>query len=236
MKDRIAKQKLNVFLLIDCSTSMRGRRIEQVNKAIRDIKKHLEEMQDDNLNYDFYITIITFSTDAFLVNNAKETNVEQFNFKDIKAGGWSNLHLAYMKLEELLEKESKGGIMPDFGGAAPIILLLTDGHPTGNDYKGCLHRLREKAWFNVALKYGIAIELNDNKTIQVLREFVDKSGDVIQVYDSNLLQKIIKIIVLTASKVKSRGSNVGGSKKVSVSVEIKQKVQNAIAEVEDWEW
>ena len=34
MNDRIAKQKLNVILMVDCSTSMRGERIEQVNNAL----------------------------------------------------------------------------------------------------------------------------------------------------------------------------------------------------------
>jgi len=236
MLDRIAKQKLNVILLIDCSTSMRGKRIEQVNNALRDIQKHLVELQGENSNVDFYISVITFSTDAFYLNNELSKNINDFSFDDIKAKGWSNLHLAYDKLETLLERESKGGIMPDFGGMAPIIILLTDGHPTGNEYMDKLPRLLEKPWFRVALKYGIAIELNDEKTIQVLRDFVGVNGDVIQVYDSNLLQKIIKIIVITASKVKSQSFSVHQQKKVSVTRELQQEIQNAINEVDDWEW
>ena len=46
--------------------------------------------------------------------------------------------------------------------------------------------------FKVALKYGIAIELNDERTMKVLKEFVSNNGDVIEVYNSNLLKKIIK--------------------------------------------
>ena len=130
MVDRITKQRLNVFMLVDCSTSMRGERISQVNNALRDIKRHLSEMQEENANVDFYITVITYSTDARLLNNDTMKAVTEFDFKDIKAGGWSNLHLAYVKLADLLKKESQGGIMPDFGGVAPIILSLTDGHPT----------------------------------------------------------------------------------------------------------
>ena len=80
------------------------------------------------------------------------------------------------------------------------------------------------------------IELNDEKTINVLREFVGLNGDVIQVYDSNLLQKIIKIIVITASKVKSKSLSVHRQKGVSVTRELQQEIQTAINEVEDWEW
>lgn len=236
MFDRIAKQRLNVIMLVDCSTSMRGKRIEQVNKALKDIQKHLIELQGENTNVDFYISVITFSTTAEFLNQEKMKNINDFNFSDITAKGWSNLHLAFEKLFDILEKESKGGIMPDFGGIAPIILLLTDGHPTGKEYLENLAKLKEKPWFNVALKYGVAIELNDEKTIGVLREFVGLNGDVIQVYDSNLLQKIIKIIVVTASKIKSKSLSVHSQKKVSVTRELQQEIQNAINEVEDWEW
>lgn len=236
MEDRIAKQRLNVIMLVDCSTSMRGERISRVNNALRDIKKHLCEMQDENVNVDFYLTVITFSTDAFLLNGDKAKSIKEFDFKDIKAGGWSNLHIAYAKLEELLKKESRGGIMPDFGGVAPILLLMTDGHPTKWPMKDETNALKKLPWFNVALKYGIAIELNDARTIEVLRDFVSGNGDIIECYDSKLLERIIKIIVLTASKVKSKSSSVHQEKRQSVTAEIKQQVQQALAEVDDWEW
>ena len=121
--DKIAKQRLNVIMLVDCSSSMRGERIAQVNEAIRDIKKYLTEMQSENTNVDFYITVITYSTDAFFLNRDKCKPIEEFDFKDIKGGGWSNLHIAYERLADILKKESQGGIMPDYGGVAPIILL-----------------------------------------------------------------------------------------------------------------
>ena len=119
MIDRIAKQRLNVIMLVDCSTSMRGERIRQVNNALRDVKDKLTEMQSENANVDFYLTVITYSTDAFLLNREEMKRVDEFVFNDIKAGGWSNLHLAYNKLGDLLKKEKNGGIMPDFGGVAP---------------------------------------------------------------------------------------------------------------------
>lgn len=234
MVDRIAKQRLNVIVLVDCSSSMRGERIGQVNSALSDIKRHLCDMQDENANVDFYMTVITYSTDARLLNGDSMKPVQDFDFNGIKAGGWSNLHLAYNMLEELLKKESKGGIMPDFGGAAPILLLLTDGHPTKWPMKDELAALKRLPWFRVAIKYGIAIELNDRRTMDVLTDFVGNSGDVIECYDARLLERIIQIIVLTASKVKSTSANVNAE--LSVTEEIKQRVQTAITEVDDWEW
>ena len=129
--------------------------------------------------------------------------------------------------------------MPDFGGISPIILLLTDGHPTGNDYKNGLNRLSAMPWFKAALRYGIAIELNDATTIDVLRGFVGNNGDVIECYDSKMLEKIIKIIVLTASKVKSTTNNVSSSKdlgKGSINQVVQQQITENLADSEDWEW
>lgn len=236
MTDRIAKQRLNVILIVDCSTSMRGERIAQVNRALGDIKKHLTEMQYENANVDFYVTVITYSTDARLLNNDNVKAVTEFKYTALKAGGWSNLHLAYDTLANLLKKESRGGIMPDFGGVAPIILLLTDGHPTKWPMNEESAALKKMPWYRVAIKYGIAIELNDRRTMDVLTEFVDGNGDVIECYNSKLLERIIQIIVLTASKVKSTSASVHAQNNLSVTEEIQQRVQEALTEVDDWEW
>ena len=71
MIDRIAKEKLNIILLIDASKSMQGKRIKQVDQAILDIKDYLVNLQGENTNVDFYLTLIPFSTGImFLVDNA----------------------------------------------------------------------------------------------------------------------------------------------------------------------
>ena len=236
MEDKIAKQRLNIIVMVDCSKSMQGERIAQVNNALRDIKTHLINMQDENSNVDFYMTVITFSTEAFYLNGDRCKAVEDFNFKDINGGGWSNLHLAYQKLEEILKKESKGGIMPDFGGVAPIILLMTDGHPTKFPLTEEMAALKKLPWYKVALKYGIAIALKDERTHKVLREFVNGNGDVLECYDAKLLEKIIKIIVLTASKVKSTSKSVHMQNNGAITQEVQIQVQQALSEVDDWEW
>lgn len=235
-KDRMAKQKFNIMILVDTSRSMSGKRMDQVNQAIDDISHYLKDMQLENSNVDFYVSILTFGTDARWQDEEKEKYIEDFKYNKIKAFGQSNLHLAYHELNEVLKKESQGGMMPDFGGVAPIILLLTDGHPSKGNLKEELELLRSKPWFKVALKYGIAIELNDDRTIRVLRDFVSGNGDVIQVYNANLLERIIKIIVMTASKVKSTSNSVHNTKYVSITQEIQQEIAESLSSVDNWEW
>ena len=236
MIDRIAKETLNIILLIDASKSMQGKRIKQVDSAINDIKDYLNDLQTENTNVDFYLTLIPFNNDAYFYKDKESINIERFIYNGIKCGGYSNLHCAYEKLGTIMKKESKGGIMPDFGGAAPIILLLTDGHPTGNDYKKALDDIKDIPWFKAALRYGIAIELNDARTGQVLKDFVGNNGEVISCYDSSMLQNIIKIIVLTASKVKSTSANVASGPHVSQNQIAQQSIAEALSDIDNWGW
>lgn len=234
--DRIAKEKLNIILLVDASKSMGGKRISQVDEAIKEIKDYLVDLQKENSNVNFYITIIPFNNGAYFYKNKPSVNIEDFSYSGIPVGGWSNLHCGYEKLKEILKKESQGGMMPDFGGVAPILLLLTDGHPTGDKYIEVLNEIKRIPWFKVALRYGIAIELSDERTTKVLRDFVEDSGEVIKCYDSSMLKRIIKIIVLTASKVKSSSANVSYDSKNNKNNEIKQDILEALSDTENWEW
>ena len=66
--------------------------------------------------------------------------------------------------------------------------------------------------------------------------FVNGNGDVIECYDAKLLERIIKIIVLTASKVKSTSTSVHAQNNISITADVQMQVQQALSEVDDWEW
>ena len=248
--DGIAKQKLHVMLIVDTSRSMQGDRIGQVNTAIADIHKYLIDLQGENTNVDFYMSIMSFANSAEFLDGYKGVNVKDMTPPTLKAIGYSNLHCAYEELAPVLHKESNGGMMPDFGGIAPIILLLTDGHPTKATEKQ-MEELKKLPWFRAALRYGIAIELNDERTMRVLTEFTEDRDCVIECIDSSTLAKIIQVIVLTASKVKSQSSAVRANntaksqmrkgakspaqKQVSHTM-VKQQVKATLDEIDDWEW
>lgn len=243
--DGIAKQKLHVMMIVDTSRSMQGERIAQVNSAIADIHKYLIDLQSENTNVDFFISIMTFANHAEFVPGYKGVNVNAMTPPKLKAIGYSNLHCAYEELAPVLRKESDGGMMPDFGGIAPIILLITDGHPTKATEKQ-LMELKKLPWFRSSLRYGIAIELNDKRTMRVLTDFTEDKDCVIECIDAATLAKIIQVIVLTASSVKSQSSAVGTpvrrgarSKRApqpNAHAIVKQQVKVTLDEVDDWEW
>lgn len=246
-EDRIAKQNLNVILVVDSSRSMEGTRISQVNSAIKDIQNYLKILQIENINVDFYLTVIKFSNDGVFVNPNRSDFIDDFKIDDIKCGGYSNLHCGYQRLEEILKKNKDGGIMPDFGGVAPIILLLTDGHPTGNMYMEELYELKKLPWFNCALKYGIAIELNDARTKKVLSDFTGDVNSVVTCYDANILKQIIKVIVITASKVKSSSTKAGSNQSPNTqykgntssnnqNIQLVQEINDNLSDIEGFSW
>ncbi len=239
-----------VMLIVDTSRSMQGERIGQVNSAIADIHKYLCDLQTENSNVDFYISIMTFANSARFVEGYKGVNVNDMIPPKFTAIGYSNLHCAYEELALVLHKESDGGMMPDFGGIAPIILLLTDGHPTKATAEQ-MENLKKLPWFRASLRYGIAIELNDDRTMRVLTEFTDDEDCVIKCFDANVLSKIIQIIVMTASKVKSQSSAVKANANAKASIKknisakkspesahaaVKHQVKLTLDEVDDWEW
>lgn len=236
MEESIAKQKLNIILLIDASKSMGGKRIAQVNQAVNDIKDYLIDLEGESTNVDFYITIIPFNNFASYYGGEKCIKIDDFKYDGIPTGGWSNLHCAYEKLGEILKKESKGGVMPDFGGVAPIILLLTDGHSTGNKYKEELKNIENTPWYKVALRYGIAIELDDKVTRNVLHDFVGSNSDAITCLGASTLKNIIKVIVLTASKVKSSSSNVSYDMNKPSNKDLQQTIAEALTDIDSLEW
>lgn len=204
----IARQELNVIFVIDNSGSMQGEKIGAVNNAIRDIMSIMPDIQDDTGDATIKISAMTFSDDAKWIYSEPKT-IEEFKWRDIGTEGATNLSSAYDELSRYLCKRESGGKMPDLGGVAPIIILMTDGMPTSYDWQKHLADLKKKGWFKVSLKYAIAIEVNTDEARDVLSKFTGNPETVLTVYTAEALRRVIKVIAITASKVKSSSASVG---------------------------
>lgn len=232
----IARQELNLLFIIDNSGSMEGKSIAAVNNAIRDVISIMPEIQADTADAVIKISALRFSDSAeWVYSEPKE--VGDFKWKDLSADGGTNLSAAYDQLSSWLSKKSGGGQMPDIGGVAPILILMTDGLPTSYDWEDHLAALKKKGWFRVALRYALAIGIDTDEAMDVLTAFTGNSETVLKVYTAEALRKVIKVIAITASKVKSSSAAVkkpgGGENNNAVA-------QNAIADklddIEGVEW
>ena len=239
----IARQELNLLFVIDNSGSMEGEKLGSVNNAIRDVISIMPEIQDDTSDAEIKISALKFSDTAEWIYSEPK-GVSEFKWKDLTCEGGTDLSAAYDKMAEWLCKKSKGGQMPDIGGVAPIIILMTDGLPTSYDWEKHLESLKKKGWFRVALKYALAIGIDTDEAMDVLKKFTGNPETVLKVYTAEALRKVIKVIAVTASKVKSHSGSAGASTNGGASGDAaktnNELAQNAIADkledIADIEW
>ena len=231
----IAKQELNLIFIIDNSGSMEGEKIGAVNNAIRDVASIMPEVQEDTSDANIKISALVFSDNAKWVFNEPKP-VSEFKWKDIDVEGGTNLSDAYDKLTNYLRKKSMGGQMPDLGGVAPILFLMTDGMPTSYDWNKHLEALKKKGWFKVALKYALAIGVDCDEAMDVLVKFTGNPETVLKVYSAEALRKVIKVIAITASKVKSSSSLTSSNGITNANEQAKEEIKNKLEDIQDVEW
>ena len=231
----IKKQELNLVFVIDNSGSMAGEKIGAVNNAIRDVVSIMPEIQEDTSDVDIKISAMTFSDSCKWVYSEPQT-VDEFKWLDIRTEGGTDYSKAYDELSKFLCKKENGGKMPDIGGVAPIIILMSDGLPTSFDWERHLNELKKKGWFKVALKYALAIQIDTKEAMDVLSKFTGNIETVLKVYTAEALRKVIKVIAITASKVKSGSSQINGNNLISKEEEAKQEINKCLEEINDVEW
>lgn len=234
--DGIRKQELNLIFVIDNSGSMDGEKMGAVNNAIRDVMTIMPEIQEDTSDAEIKISALKFSDKASWVYSEPKT-VSEFKWNDLTTEGGTNYSRCYDELSKFLRKKENGGQMPDIGGVAPIIILMSDGMPTSSDWEDHLNELKKKGWFKVALKYALAIQIDTHEAMDVLTKFTGNSETVLKVYTAEALRKVIKVIAVTASKVKSSSRQINsGSAPLSQEELAKQEIAKGLEEVEDVEW
>ena len=160
----IKKQELNLLFIIDNSGSMQGEKIGAVNNAIRDVMSIMPEIQEDTSDAEIKISALTFSERCKWVYSEPK-GVNDFKWTDITTEGGTDYSKAYDELAKFLCKRENGGKMPDIGGVAPIIILMSDGMPTSPDWNDHLNSLKKKGWFKVALKYALAIQIDTQEAM-----------------------------------------------------------------------
>jgi uncharacterized protein YegL len=193
----LANRPLHFIWIVDCSGSMHGEKIQQVNYAIRQTIPDMKNAAEDNPNARLLVRTICFSTGARWVY-VNPVNIEDFEWEDLEADGVTDMGYAFELLAEQLT-------IPPMSDRAlpPVLVLLSDGQPT-DAYKKPLNELKALPWGKKAVK--IAISIGADADNNVLEEFTGNKELILQANNPQSLVKMIKWASTLVKQVSSPNS------------------------------
>ncbi len=121
-------RRLPVFFVLDCSESMVGEKLKQMEEGIADIVKTLRT--DPYALETVHISVIAFAGTAKTI--APPIDVVSFYPPKLPLGGGTSLGAALDVLMESIDKNVVKTTPDKKGDWKPIVYLFTDGNPTDN--------------------------------------------------------------------------------------------------------
>ncbi len=126
------------ILLLDCSGSMNGAPIQELNNGLRTFQQQLSN--DDLASKRVEVTVLTFDTDVRVINEFEVA--ENFEPKELIAGGLTSMGRAIERAINMLEQRKAVYKANGISYYRPWIFLLTDGEPT-DDYFNAMNAVHE---------------------------------------------------------------------------------------------
>lgn len=196
------KKNMVLFFVIDVSSSMKGERINAMNRAMREVLPELIGI--GGVTTDIRVAVLEFGSGFEWVTPEPMLLEEYQNWRDLTADGVTDLGMA---LEELNDKMSRKKFLNSPSMSyAPVVFLITDGYPTDN-YKKGLEILRKNKWFQTGLK--IALALGNGVDKKILEEFTGDPEFVVEAKDAKMLYRLVRVISVTSSQIGSSSIPVG---------------------------
>lgn len=207
-----ARRVMNIFLLIDTSSSMSGEKIAAVNDAIRNVIPIVDDISQNNPDAEIHMAALKFdSTVKWITPNPLPAS--QMTWSDQTACGFTAMGEACRELNNKLSH--KHGFMKSSSGSfAPVVIMLSDGAPT-DDFHGAMTLLENNKWFTHATR--IAIAIGSDADTALLAKFTGNPELVLRVNNVDALKTLIKVTIVTSSMVNSSSCSVAAMPSVSGS-------------------
>ncbi len=204
----VPRRSMTLFFLVDKSGSMKGKKIDAVNNAIRNVIPMLAEISETNPDAEIKVAAMEFSGGTEWVYDEPKA-ASDFVWQDVSVE-WTGTSLGKVCLE-LNSKLSRNGYMKTASGAyAPAIMLLSDGEPT-DEFEDGLEVLKGNSWFKAAIK--IAIAIGEDADQEKLAMFTGSRESVFTVHNIDALKKMIRLVAITSSQIGSKSSTAGETTK-----------------------
>lgn len=193
----LASRPLHFIWIADCSGSMAvDGKIQSLNNAIREALPSMKQVADGNPNAEVFVRAVSFSNGASW-HVSQPTKIDDFVWKDLEAGGVTDLGKALSLVADQLEVAQ----MPE-RGLPPVLVLLSDGQPT-DDYAATLTRLLELPWGKKAVR--IAIAIGADADLDVLHKFI--AHPEIAPLQANNAEQLVKYIKWASTAVLKSASS-----------------------------
>lgn len=155
--------------LLDCSRSMAGEKIGQLNYAIREFIPEMCARSSDNPDVGPEMRVGTFSSGARWQTEAVDIHLARWSDIDSQGGagdGACDMGAAFRLAARALQ------VPPMPLQAPPPVLALVSGAPPTDDWRSGLRALAASAWGNQAVR--IAFGVGAGADYGVLQEFLQK--------------------------------------------------------------
>lgn len=197
----ITKKSMVIFFVIDTSESMKGKKIDDLNRVMREIIPQLAGV--GGCNTELKYAVLSFSSGCKWITSEPMIVEDNNSWKDLSANGITDLGMAFEELTSMLSR--KKFLKSPSLSYAPVIFLMTDGYPTDN-YKKGLEKLKNNNWYKYGMK--IALGIGDYFDESVLEEFTENKELVVKAANSSQLAKLIKTIAVTSSQIASKSMTI----------------------------
>lgn len=153
---------LPVYLLLDVSGSMSGDKIDNLNKAVREMLTTFA--QEEQMETEILVAIITFGGEAKLY--LAPTSSSQVQWKDLTVSGMTPLGAAMKIAKQMIEdkKTTPSNVY------RPTVVLVSDGQPN-DEWKGPLEEFIKNGRSSKCDRMAMAIGSDADK--QVLGMFIE---------------------------------------------------------------
>lgn len=177
----LATRPLHFIWICDCSGSMAGEKINQLNFAVKEALPAMKKEADQNPNAQVFIRAVKFSKGADWTT-PDAVPVDQFQWADLPAGGPTDMGKALSLVADALT-------IPPMTDRAlpPVLVLVSDGQPT-DDFDRGLTRLLDVPWGKKAVRLAIAIGKDADR--DVLAKFIGNAE--IPPFEANNAEALVR--------------------------------------------
>ena len=195
---------LPVFLLLDCSGSMSGEKIETLNNAVVDM---IKDFKSENLSeVNIQMCIVTFGGQAALHTDL--CSVNSIEYQPLTANGMTPLGGALTILQEIIEDKEKVSSK----GYRPSVILVSDGRPN-DSWEQPLETFLTSKRTSKCERWALGI--GQDADYQMLQRFLGEDSDK-KVFDASVAKEISKFFKFVTMSTIARSKSVNPNETIDM--------------------